>query len=79
MTRPGTNIAKVETRRSDGQGGAFPCSSCSAPITITLEALLVRRTFTCTVSGCRTVLQLDTAASREALTVAKLSRAKVGQ
>lgn len=78
MTRPGTDIAKVETRRSDGQGGAFPCPGCSAPIAITLEALLVRRTFACTVPGCRTVLQLDTASSKEALTVAKLFKAKVG-
>lgn len=58
--RPGPHVRR--TSHDHGGGGArggLPCPECGQTIDITLDDLLLRRTFTCRTQGCGIVLRLD--------------------
>jgi hypothetical protein len=71
------SIADVHKRETGGSGAGLPCPNCGASIAITLAELMVRRSFSCTTPGCRTVLRLDVEGSQEALAAARSYKAKL--
>lgn len=71
-----SDIAKINTRPVDSRLGGVPCPKCGTKIEMTLESLLVRRSFTCANPKCRTTLRLEESASKEALTAIKIINAK---
>ena len=76
MNKRGSDIAKINTRPVDSRVGGLPCPKCGTKIEMTLDSLLVRRSFTCMNPKCRTTLRLEESASKEALTAIKIIKAK---
>lgn len=56
--RPGPEVRRT-TREESPSSGGLPCPGCGQHIEISLNDLLVRRSFRCQAPGCGVVLRLD--------------------
>jgi len=63
--QPGPDVRR--TAREQGGAGGMACPQCDQQIPMTLEDLLVRRSFSCRTPGCGVVLRLDQHRSSEAI------------
>jgi hypothetical protein len=62
----GPTVRRVARDPGSARGG-IGCPQCGGQIDVTLDALLVRRAFTCATAGCGVVLRLDQRESTQAL------------
>ena len=77
--RPGPDVRR--TVREDGgpRRGGIACPQCGQPIEMTLDDLLVRRSFSCRTAGCGVVLRLDQRGSNEAIDTLRQLKTKLGK
>lgn len=74
--RPGPRIRR-ETHDHMGRRGGLACPECGEMIEISLDDLLVRRTFGCRKPGCGLVLRLDQRGSEEAVETLRKLKTKL--
>lgn len=65
--RPGPDVRRTVREDGGGRRGGIACPQCGQQIEMTLDDLLVRRSFTCRTAGCGVVLRLDQRGSSEAI------------
>jgi phage terminase large subunit GpA-like protein len=66
-TKPGPEVRRTIYEAGEQRRGGMPCPECGQQIDISLDDLLIRRSFTCRTAGCGTILHLDQRRSSEAI------------
>jgi len=75
--RPGPDVRRTVREGGGGRRGGIACPQCGEPIEMTLDDLLVRRSFTCRTAGCGVVLRLDQRRSNEAIDTLRQLKTKL--
>lgn len=75
--RPGPDVRRTIRDRAGDRSGGLACPECGQLIEITLDDLLVRRSFTCRTPRCGIVLRLDQRGSSEAIDTLRQLKTKI--